>query len=50
MDKVVSVIDLTGVTMSNASNKHFIALFKQMSKIDSDNYPEVPPGNRHTPA
>ena len=41
IDKVVSVIDLTGVTMSNASNKHFIALFKQMSKIDSDNYPEV---------
>jgi hypothetical protein len=46
IDKVVSVIDLTGVTMSNASNKHFIALFKQMSKIDSDNYPEVSPPHR----
>lgn len=41
VDKVVTVMDLADVSLTNARNKHFLKLFKAMTAIDQNNYPEV---------
>lgn len=41
VDKVVTIMDLKGVTLANARNPNFTRLFKAMTAIDQDNYPEI---------
>jgi len=41
VDKVVTIMDLKGVTLANARNPDFSRLFKAMTAIDQDNYPEI---------
>eukprot|EP00976_Prorocentrum_cordatum_P073198 1180990-Prorocentrum_minimum.AAC.1 len=41
MDKVVSIMDVHGIGFRQFTNSDFLAMFKAMSAIDSNNYPEI---------
>eukprot|EP00238_Polyblepharides_amylifera_P006144 CAMPEP_0196576148 /NCGR_PEP_ID=MMETSP1081-20130531/5483_1 /TAXON_ID=36882 /ORGANISM="Pyramimonas amylifera, Strain CCMP720" /LENGTH=423 /DNA_ID=CAMNT_0041894679 /DNA_START=251 /DNA_END=1522 /DNA_ORIENTATION=+ len=41
IDKVNTVMDVTGLSITRFTNSKFVTLFKKLSKIDQDNYPEI---------